>query len=169
VKIQDLALFRVRPYSLDPAGSIRTTTLWGQPARGRSSGVDPDKLRQYQLAPDEVIEAIAAGNTILPAGNIRTGRSRPDRADKFGLFRTSRNWQGYRSRCDRGATIYVRDIGVVENGSDILTGYGLFNEKRTVYIPVTKRADASTIDVVDRVRAELPDAGADTGRHPRQL
>ncbi len=44
----------------------------------------------------------------------------------------------------------------VENGSDILTGYGLFNEKRTVYIPVTKRADASTIDVVNRVKSELP-------------
>ncbi len=55
-----------------------------------------------------------------------------------------------------GANVYVRDIGTVENGSDILTGYGLVNGRRTVYIPVTKRSDASTLDVVNRVKTELP-------------
>ena len=55
-----------------------------------------------------------------------------------------------------GPNVYVRDIGVVENGSDILTGYGLVNGRRTVYIPVTKRADASTLEVVNRVKSELP-------------
>jgi multidrug efflux pump subunit AcrB len=50
----------------------------------------------------------------------------------------------------------VRDIGTVENSSDILTGYALVNGRRTVYIPVTKRADASTLDVVNRVKSELP-------------
>lgn len=47
-------------------------------------------------------------------------------------------------------------FGRVELGSDILTGYGLINERRTVYIPVTKRAEASTLDVVNRVKAEVP-------------
>jgi multidrug efflux pump subunit AcrB len=38
----------------------------------------------------------------------------------------------------------------------VLTGYGLVNGRRTVYIPVTKRSDASTLDVVNRVKSELP-------------
>ena len=46
--------------------------------------------------------------------------------------------------------------GYVEDGSDILTSYALVNGKRSVYIPVTKRADASTLSVVQRVTAELP-------------
>lgn len=153
-EIQDLALFRVRPYFSTLPG-VSAPPPFGGNQRTVVVRVDPDKLRQYQLAPDEVIEAIAAGNTILPAGNIRTGdlnRIAPINS----VVSNIQELAGIPIRSDSGATIYVRDIGVVENGSDILTGYGLFNEKRTVYIPVTKRADASTIDVVNRVRAELP-------------
>src|SRR5262249_15774546 len=51
---------------------------------------------------------------------------------------------------------YVRDIGWVEDTQDIPTGYGLVNGRRSVYIPVTKRADASTLAVVNVVNAKLP-------------
>src|SRR5258705_11696867 len=53
-------------------------------------------------------------------------------------------------------TIFIRDIGSVEDGADIQTGYALVNGRRTVYIPVTKRADASTLAVVHAVKANLP-------------
>src|SRR5437016_12852889 len=55
-----------------------------------------------------------------------------------------------------GPTVYLRDIGTVENGTDIVVGYAHVNGKRTVYIPVTKRSDASTLAVIQRVRAALP-------------
>ena len=51
---------------------------------------------------------------------------------------------------------FVRDVGDVEDGSDIVTSYALVNGRRTVYIPVTKRADASTLAVVDLVKENLP-------------
>src|SRR5262249_10910484 len=58
-------------------------------------------------------------------------------------------------------TIYLRDIGptdmpVVEDASDVATGYGLVNGKRSVYILVTKRADASTLSVVQTVKDNIP-------------
>ena len=53
-------------------------------------------------------------------------------------------------------TVFLRDVATVEDGSDIVTGYALVNGRRTVYIPVTKRADASTLTVVDLVKANLP-------------
>src|SRR5436190_142061 len=56
-----------------------------------------------------------------------------------------------------GNTVYLRDIGTIENGTDIITAYAHVNGKRTVYIPVTKRADASTLAVINRVKAALPD------------
>ena len=59
-------------------------------------------------------------------------------------------------RAGNGANVYLRDIGIVENGTDIVTGYAHVNGKRTVYIPVTKRSDASTLAVIDRVKAALP-------------
>src|SRR5207247_9049722 len=53
-------------------------------------------------------------------------------------------------------TVFLRDVATVEDGSDIATGYALVNGKRTVYIPVTKRADASTLEVVRLVKTSLP-------------
>jgi len=55
-----------------------------------------------------------------------------------------------------GTTVYLRDIGTIENGTDIVTAYAHVNGKRTVYIPVTKRADASTLDVITAVKAAIP-------------
>src|SRR5207249_9622716 len=50
----------------------------------------------------------------------------------------------------------VTDRPLIEDVSDIPTGYALVNGKRAVYILVTKRASASTLDVVNNVRANLP-------------
>ena len=55
-----------------------------------------------------------------------------------------------------GTTVYLRDIGTIENGTDMVTAYAHVNGKRTVYIPVTKRADASTLAVINAVKAALP-------------
>jgi multidrug efflux pump subunit AcrB len=52
--------------------------------------------------------------------------------------------------------VFLRDVGSVEDGSDVVTCYALVNGRPTVYIPVTKRADASTLAVVDLVKQNLP-------------
>jgi len=58
-------------------------------------------------------------------------------------------------RSDGTRTIYVKDIGAVEDSADIQAGYALVNGHETVYIPVTKRAEASTLSVVNLVKANL--------------
>src|SRR5262249_19639253 len=52
--------------------------------------------------------------------------------------------------------IYLRDVATVHDASDIPAGYALVNGRRAVYILVTKRADASTLDVVRNVKEALP-------------
>ncbi len=61
--------------------------------------------------------------------------------------------------------VFLRDLArrdpvsekvLIEDATDIPTGYALVNGKRAVYILVTKRADASTLSVVSNVKAELP-------------
>src|SRR5438874_699927 len=52
--------------------------------------------------------------------------------------------------------IFLRDVGEVSDASDIVTSYALVNTNRTVYIPVTKRADASTLSVVSLVKENIP-------------
>jgi multidrug efflux pump subunit AcrB len=153
-EIQDLALNRVRPQFATIPG-VSAPPPFGASQRSIVIRVDPDRLREMQMSPDEVARAVASGNAILPGGNLRTG-------DLIRIAQinspvpTIRDLEGLPIRVGSGPTVFLRDVATVNDSSDINTGYALVQGRRTVYIPVTKRSDASTLDVVRRVKAELP-------------
>ena len=153
-EIQDLALFRVRPMFATLPG-VSAPPPFGGNQRTVVIHVDPDRLQAYHMSPEEVIRAVASGNAILPAGNVRTGDLNRI-APLNSVVPQIQELADLPIRTGSGPTVFVRDVGRVENSTDILTGYALVNGRRTVYIPVTKRADASTLDVVSRVKSELP-------------
>jgi multidrug efflux pump subunit AcrB len=153
-EIQDLALNRVRPAFATIPG-VSAPPPFGASQRTVVIRVDPDRLRQMQMSPDEVARAVAAGNPILPGGNLRTGD-----LTRIGQVNSPvasiRDLETLPIRAGTGATVYLRDVATVNDSSDVATGYALVNGRRTVYIPVTKRSDASTLEVVRQVKASLP-------------
>src|SRR5262245_46154434 len=142
-ELQDAALFKVRPLFATLPG-VSAPPPFGSSQRTILVRLDPKKLRSYNMSPDEVVRALAAGNTVSPSGNVRIGDLWPTVpvnsvvGDVKGLNNIPIRSQGTQ-------TIFIRDVGSVEDGADIQTGYALVNGRRTVYIPVTKRADASTL------------------------
>src|ERR1700756_5566572 len=152
-EIQDLALNRVRPLFATLPG-VSAPPPFGGAARTIVVSVDPERLRAYRMAPEEVIQALNAGNTIVPAGNVRTGdllRLAPINS----VVSNIKDLQNLPIRTGAGPTVFLRDVGTIEDSSDIITGYAEVNGRRTVYIPVTKRADASTLAVVNEVKSSL--------------
>src|SRR6201993_1470040 len=152
-EIQDLALNRVRPVFATLPG-VSSPPPFGGNQRTIVIDVDPQKLHAYGLAPDNVVQALTTGNSIQPAGNVDIG-------DSNAMVTTDSTVTQINDLLDiplhpgSGAAVYLRDVGSVADSSDILAGYALLNDKRTVYIPVTKRPDASTITVVNEVRSNL--------------
>ncbi|MBO9729606.1 MAG: efflux RND transporter permease subunit [Chitinophaga sp.] len=157
-EISDLALFRVRPMFATLPG-VSAPPPFGGNQKTVLITIDPDKLRSYNLAPDQVVQAIAKSNTISPAGNLRIGDSTYI-TPQNSVIESLQDLQNTPLQLGAGPTVYVRDIANVSLGADVTTSYALVNGKRSVYIPVTKRADASTWDVVQRVKAALPDMQA---------
>jgi multidrug efflux pump subunit AcrB len=152
-EIQDLALNRVRPLFATLPG-VSAPPPFGGNQRTIVVSVDPDRLRAYRMSPEEVIQALSAGNTVIPAGNVRTGdllRLTPINS----VVSNIKDLQDLPLRTGAGPTVFLRDIGTIEDSSDILSGYAEVNGRRTVYIPVTKRADASTLSVVNEVKNNL--------------
>src|SRR5216110_2801951 len=152
-EIQDLALNRVRPLFATLPG-VSAPPPFGGAARTIVVSVDPSRLRAYRMAPEEVVQALNAGNTIVPAGNVRTGdllRLAPINS----VVTNIKDLLNLPIRTGAGPTVFLRDVGTIEDSSDIITGYAEVNGRRTVYIPVTKRADASTLSVVSEVKASL--------------
>jgi multidrug efflux pump subunit AcrB len=153
-EIQDLALNRVRPMFGTLPG-VSAPPPFGGNQRTVVVRVDPDRLRAYRISGEEVVRSLSRGNVVTPSGNVRIG----DLTLMVPVNSVVRNVQDLLQipiRVGAGAAVYLRDLGYVEDSSDILTSYALINGKRSVYIPVTKRADASTLAVVERVTAELP-------------
>jgi multidrug efflux pump subunit AcrB len=118
--------------------------------------LDPEKMREYGVSPEEASAAVARASVVVPSGNVRTGELTRIASTNASLGSDMNDLLDAPVRTGSGPGVYVRDLGTVEVGTDIITGYAQVNGRRTVYIPMTKRADASTLAVIDRVKRELP-------------
>lgn len=152
-EIQDLALNRVRPVFATLSG-VSSPPPFGGNQRTIVISVDPKKLQSYGLSPDKVVQALAAGNSIQPAGNADIGTTHTLVTTDSTVTQIT-DLLNIPLKLGAGSSVYVRDVGSVSDSSDLLSGYALLNGKRTIYIPVTKRPDASTLTVVKEVRDNL--------------
>jgi multidrug efflux pump subunit AcrB len=153
--IYDLAATRIRPMFATIPG-LSAPPPFGANARSITINVDPDKLRSYNLTPDEVVDALSKFNVMSPSGNLRldntiyltTMNSLIKNADNFGSIPV---------KTKNGVPIFVKDVARVADAADVTVDYALINGKRSVYIPVVKTADASTWTVVQNLKAKLPE------------
>jgi len=126
-------------------GNVRTVVL----------KVDPELLRAHNLTADQIVAALRDNNQSTPAGNVRIGdynyltpsNTTIKNIKDFGDIPLYKNGV---------QTIFVKDVASVEDGADITTSYALVNGKRSVYLPITKSADASTWEVVQNLKKAIP-------------
>src|SRR5437667_8278324 len=150
--IQNLALFNVRPMFASLPG-VSAPPPFGGNQRTIVVQVDPERLRSYNLSPDDVVTALNLGNTISPSGNARIQDQMPI-VPINAMVKDPKELGNIPLR--PGENVYLRDVATIEDpATDIPTGYALHNGRRAVYICVTKRANASTLDVVNAVKANL--------------
>src|SRR5438552_6288329 len=154
-EMQDIALNRVRPIFATLPG-VSAPPPFGGSQRTIVVRVDPERLRQYRMSPEEVVMAVNRSTTVVPSGNVRTGDLIRIASTNATLGGNVQELLDAPMRTGNGPTVYLRDIGTIADTTDIVVGYAHVNDKRTVYIPVTKRADASTLDVIRNVRRALP-------------
>ena len=153
--IYDLATTRIRPMFATVPG-LSAPPPMGANARTLLMNIDPQKLRSYNITPDEVVQAIVKNNIMTPSGNVRIGNtmyittnnSLEQKVEDFKKIPIVTN--GY-------STVFMSDVATVSDAADITVGYALINGKRSVYIPVVKTADASTMDVVNGLKSRLPE------------
>src|SRR5262249_61887083 len=107
---------------------------------------DPDRLRACDLSADDVVKALSAGNSISPSGAIRNQERMP-LVPVNTMAVTPKDFGDIPVK----PGVYMRDVVVrnpatgdplIEDATDIPTGYALVNGKQPVYILATERADA---------------------------
>ncbi|MBI3464434.1 MAG: efflux RND transporter permease subunit [Planctomycetes bacterium] len=156
-EIQDLALFRVRPMFSSLPG-VSAPPPFGGSARTMVVTVDPYRLQSYGMSPEEIITAITRGNTLSPSGNLPVGDKYPI-VPVNSVVKDAIQLETIPIRPGQ-SPIYLRDIGYVSDSADAPAGYALANGRRAVYILATKRAEASTMSVINNIKKALPDMQA---------
>jgi multidrug efflux pump subunit AcrB len=152
-QLQDAALNTVRPLFATLPG-VSAPPPFGGSARSILVNLIPDRLRSTGVTPEEVAAALAGANVITPAGNLTLG----DQNLLVPVNSTVKNIKDLENvpiRPGQNPAILIRDVAQVVDGADAVTSYALVDGRRTVYIPVTKRSDASTLSVVSLVKDNL--------------
>lgn len=153
-ELQDLANVYVRASFTSIPGLLSPPPFGGSP-RTIEINVDPDALRSHNLTPDQIVEALRINNQTAPSGNVRIG-------DKNYITPTNNTIKEIKDfekiPLFKGGVqnLYLGDVATVKDGADITAGYALVNGKRSVYVSIAKAGDASTWDVVQNLKAQLP-------------
>ncbi len=158
-EMQDIAINRVRPLFATLEG-VSAPPPFGGNQKSVVVRLDAMKLRQYRVSPEEAISAVNKASVVSPSGNVRIGDLNYIATTNATLSANLDELLDAPVRPGTNPAVYLRDIATIETGTDIVTGYAHVNGKRTVYIPVTKRADASTLRVIERVKKALPEMRA---------
>src|SRR6202521_5346837 len=154
-EMQDIALNRVRPLFAVLEG-VSAPPPFGGNQRTIVVRLNPDQLSAYNISPEEAVAAVNRGSLIMPAGTVGTGDFTRMASTNTSLGGNLDELLDTPIHLGSGTSVYLRDIATIESGTDIVVGYAHVNGKRPVYIPVTKRSDASTLAVIRRVREALP-------------
>ena len=117
--------------------------------------LDPQRLMQRGLSGSDVVNAVNSQNLVVPEGTTKIG----DREYDVALNSSAKNIADLNDvpvKVVNGAMVYLRDIAYVHDGAAFQTNISRRDGQRGVLQVVLKNGDASTLDVVDKIKKALP-------------
>ncbi len=144
---------RLRP-RLSQIPGVAQVDPWGGYDREVRVEVDPERLRALDVTLEQVRQALADANVDLPAGKIERGQQAltvraPAQFTELEQLRelvlTTRD----------GAGVRLRQLARVEDTYTKLERVARVNGRRGLRMGIRKQADANTVDVSQRILAEV--------------
>jgi multidrug efflux pump subunit AcrB len=161
-QLYDYGIYRIRQ-QLAPVPGVTLPTPAGGKYRQIMVDIDPEKLLSRGLTPLDIVNAVNTQNLTLPSGTAKIGATQytvrtnatPATIDDLNMMPV---------KFANGATILLKDVAQVRDGSMVQQNIVRENGHRSVLISVIKNGNASTLAVVNGVkrvlaatRAALPD------------
>jgi multidrug efflux pump subunit AcrB len=151
-RIGDLAQNVIRPLVQKFVAGTVAISPFGPNMRSIMVNIEPDRMRDYNLTPKDVTDALAKGNMVVPAGNLYINDAMPIVANNATVVDIQR-LGSIPLRMEK--TVYLRDVATFKDDADITYGYALVNGKKAVYLPVIKKDTGSTLTVVADIKKSM--------------
>jgi multidrug efflux pump subunit AcrB len=154
-QLYDYGIYQMRQ-ALAPIPGITLPTPYGGKYRQIMVDLDPDALRARGITPNDIVNAVNAQSLTLPSGDAKMG-------DKQFIVRVNSSAQSIDAlnrlpvKQVGGTTVYLSDVAHVRDGWAVQQNIVRAEGKRSVLLTIIKNGDASTLDVVNRVKAALPE------------
>ncbi|GAX45541.1 putative multidrug efflux pump, AcrB/AcrD/AcrF family protein [Tolypothrix sp. NIES-4075] len=117
--------------------------------------LDPQAMLAKGVSAQDVTNAVSVQNLVLPAGNMKIGdRDFAVRINNSPDVVTALNDLPIKQV--NGNVTYIRDVAQVRDGFAVQANIVRENGRRSSLLSILKSGNASTIDVIDRVKKALP-------------
>src|SRR5215475_5514202 len=127
---------------------------YGGKQRLVSVDTDSAALQAHGLSAVDVVTAVGNQNLILPTGTAKMGQLEYT-VEMNGSPQSVNELNDLPVKTVNGATTYLREVAHVRDGFSPQTNIVLANGQRGVLMSIYKTGSASTLDIVDRVKAML--------------
>ena len=152
-QLYDFGIYRVRQ-DLAPVPGVTLPTPAGGKYRQIMVDIDPDKLLSRGLTPLDIVNAVNTQNLTLPSGTAKIGdvqytvrtNATPATIDDLNKMPV---------KFANGATILLKDVAQVRDGSLVQQNIVREGGHRSVLLSIIKNGNASTLAVVNGVKQAL--------------
>ncbi|MGD0361953.1 MAG: efflux RND transporter permease subunit [Bryobacteraceae bacterium] len=141
-----------------PLGTVQGASVsypFGGKQRAVMVDLNLEDLYSKQLAPIDISNALGLQNLILPAGTAKLGTTEYQVLVNSSPVNLN-DLNDLPIKTVNGATVYMKDVAQVHDGFSVQTNIVRTNGSRGVLITVTRNGKASTLAIVNAVKAELP-------------
>ena len=157
-QLYDYGIYRVRQ-QLAPIRGVTLPTPAGGKYRQIMVDIDPEKLLARGLTPLDVVNAVNTQNLTLPSGAVKIGNTQYT-VQTNATPATIDDLDNIPVKFANGATVLLKDVAQVRDGSAVQQNVVRADGHRSVLLSIIKNGNASTLDVVNRVKAALQTARA---------
>ena len=152
--LYDLALNQIEP-QIEHIGGVASAQVVGGRIREIHVTLDRNRIQALQLPIQNILNAVANANLIIPSGDLKTGRF--DYSLKTeSQFNVVQPMENIVVKTVNSVPIRIKDIGKVEDSYQEQTEIIRINGEPGLTLRVQKLAGANTVDVVDRVMRAIP-------------
>ncbi len=117
--------------------------------------IDTQKLQAYGVSASDIVNTVSTQNIILPAGDMKIGHI-DYQVETNSAPNSIAALNNLPIKTINGATVYIRDIGNVRDGFPPQTNIVRVDGQRASLMTIQKTGNASTLNIIADVRAQLP-------------
>jgi len=151
-------IFRIRQ-QLATINGLTLPAPFGGKVRQVMVDLDPAKLQAKGLSARDVNDAINAQNLTLPSGTAKIGETQyAVRMNNSPRVLDTLN--DVPIKIEQGVVTHVRDVANVHDGFEVQQNIARANGKRAVLLQIIKNGHSSTLDIINEVKAKLPEMQA---------